>query len=185
MVLGEPGDPNKKQPKARAEASSAIAEFDLAQTWNDIPKPVRYGVPAILVALIAYMYSGGGEASQPYQDRATDLVRAVIKNNKSGVVAYATTSTADAAGKWFDLMHAQVEQNQIGSDVSIVPNLFSGNAEKDSDITLLVVLSKDSATAAPPVAMTLYMKKDGNNWMLDGEQTLSGAEKAAASTKKK
>ena len=181
MVLGDPESPDMKttSKKPRADEVSGLADFDLAQTWNDIPAPVKYGVPAVLLAAIIWVNFGMGGGSPDYIGRAETIVRAVTTNDKSKVVSLAAPGTAEAAGQWFDLLHTEVEKNQIGSDVNVNPALFNGNAEKDDDITLMVVLSK-IGSSNPPITITLPMKREGSGWMLNGTQCLDAASKAAA-----
>jgi hypothetical protein len=183
MVMGEPESFDMKTTKSRAETSSAV-DFDLAQTWNDIPAPVKYGVPAALLAVVIYLNVGFGGGSPDYVSRANSLIGAVISNNKSKAVSLATTDSAEAAGQWFDVVRGEVEKGQIDSGVSYNPMLFSGNADKDANITLLVVLSKEGSTT-PPVTITLPMTRTDGPWMLDGTQGLDLAQKAAATTPKK
>ena len=181
MVMGEPQSFDMKSTKSKADEVSSLADFDFAQTWNDIPKAVKFGVPGVLLALIGWLNSdmfGGGAPG--YIAQAESIVRAVAANNKDKAVSYATTDTAEAAGQWFDVLHGELEKSEIGSDVSINPALFAGNAEKDEEITLLVVLSKNGG-GGTPVTITLPMKKDGSAWKLEGNKGLSDASKAASS----
>ena len=184
MVLGDPESLDmKSSKKAKPAEVSSIADFDLAQTWNDIPAAVKYGVPGVLLAAILYVNFGGGAGAPDYVGRAESIVRAVTSNNKSKAVSLATADSAEAAGQWFDLLHTEVEKSQISSDVSINPALFSGNPEKDSDISVMVVLS-NPGSSDPPVTISLPMKKAGSNWMLDGTKGLEAANQAAATATK-
>ena len=186
MVFGEPESFDMKSNKSRKDEVSSMADFDLAQTWNDIPAPVKYGVPAALLAAVIFLNAdalfGGG--SPDYVSRANSLIGAVLSNNKSKAVSMATTDTAEAAGQWFDVIRGEVEKNQIGSDITYNPMLFSGNAEKDANITLLVVLTKAGSTD-PPVTINLPMKREGGPWMLDGTQGLDLAQKSVATSRPK
>jgi hypothetical protein len=179
MVMGEPQSFDMKSSKSRADEVSSLADFDLAQTWNDIPKAIKFGVPGVLLALFGWLYLDFGGGSPDYIGNAESIVRAVAKNDKNKVVSYATTDSANAAGEWFDMLHGELEKSEIGSDVAINPALFAGNAEKDEEITLLVVLSKNGG-GGNPVTITLPMKKDGTSWKFEGNQGLEGAKKAAA-----
>ena len=182
MVLGEPQSFDMKSNRPRAEASSGVADFDLAQTWQDIPKPVKFGVPAVLLAVVGYLYLDFGGSSPSYISRAESIVRAVTNNDKAKAVSYATSDTAEAAGQWFDLLHTEIDKSQIGSDAVINPALFSGNADRDSEITLMVVLS-NPANSNPPVQISLPLKKEKGSWMFDGTRGLESAAKSATPTK--
>jgi hypothetical protein len=181
MVLGEPESFDMKTNKSRADEVSSLADFDFAQTWNDIPKPIKFGVPGVFLALMGYLYIDLGSGSPDYIGKAESIIKAVAANNKDKAVSYATTDSSEAAGQWFDMLHVELEKNDIGSDVSVSPALFAGNAEKDDEITLLVVLSKNGGGGAP-VTITLPMKRDGTSWKLEGNKGLEDAAKAKASS---
>ena len=184
MVLGEPESFDMKSNKERADRGSTGPDFDFAQTWNDIPKAVRFGVPAVLLAVFGYLYLGPGPGSPDYLNQAESIVRAVINNNRSKAISYATTESAEATGQWFDKLHDEITKGQINPDVPVNPALFAGNADLDTDLTLLVVLSNPGSTTAP-VTLTMPMKKDGGYWKFDGIRGLEGALKAAATSKTK
>ena len=184
MILGEPGSNDPKQTKSRAEKTASAADFDLAQTWNDTPKPVKYGVPAVLLAVIGYLSLGPGESSPGYFARAESAVRAVASNDRSKAVSHASSNSTEAAGKWFDLWRGEMEKSRIGSDVAINPALLNGNPDRDGEITLLVVLPK-AEPAGPPLTITLTMKRDGSSWTIDGNKSLASAESDIAASKKK
>jgi hypothetical protein len=181
MVMGEPESFDMKSSKSRGDEPSSLADFDFAQTWNDIPAPVKYGVPAALLAVVIYLNVGSFGGSPDYFSRASSLISAVISNNKSKVVSMSSTDSAEAAGQWFDMIRAEVEKNQIGSDATINPALLNGVPDKDANLTLMVVVSKAGSTDAP-LTYTLPMKRDGSNWVLDATQGLELAQKAAATT---
>jgi hypothetical protein len=178
MVLGEPESYDMKTNKSKADEVSSLADFDFAQTWNDIPKPIKFGVPGVFLALMGYLYIDFGSGSPDYIGKAESIVKAVAANDKTKTVSFATTDSSDAAGQWFDMLHGELEKNDIGSDVSINPALFAGNAEKDDEITLLVVLSKNGGGGLP-VTITLPMKRDGSSWKFEGNKCLEDAAKAA------
>jgi len=185
MVMGEPQSFDmKSSSKARPREVSSVADFDFAQTWNDIPKPIKFGVPAVLLALFGYMFLDLGGSSPDYIAQAESIVRAVVSNDKSRAVSYATSDSADATGQWFDMLHGAIEKNEIGSDVTINPALFAGNAEKDDQITLLVVLAKPGGTGEP-ITLTIPMKKDGSSWKFEGNKGLEDVTKSLAASPKK
>jgi hypothetical protein len=182
MVMGEPESFDMKSTKTRKEeASSSLADFDLAQTWNDIPAPVKYGVPAAILAVVIYLNVGLGSSSPDYFSRAQSLINAVISNNKSKVLSMSSADSAEAAGQWFDLIRGDIEKNQISGNVTISPALLSGVPDKDANLTLMVVVSKTGSTD-PPLTYTLPMVRGGGGWVLDGTQGLDMAQKAAAAT---
>ncbi len=184
MVMGEPQSFDMKSSKSRADEVSSLAEFDFAQTWNDIPKGVKFGVPAILLALFGYLYIDFGSGVPGYLGQAQSLLYAVTVNDKSKAVSCSTAESADSAEKWFDLMHGELEKNSIGSDVAINPALFAGDAEKDSEIVLLVVLARPDGAGAP-VTLTLPMKRDGDAWKFEANKGYENLVLATRPTKNK
>ena len=183
MVLGDPESLDMKSTKkSRPVEKASKADFDLAQTWNDIPAPVKYGVPGVLLAAILYLNFGTGDGTPDYVGQAETFVSAVTNNNKSKAVSLAAADSAEATGQWFDLLHSQLEKNQIGSDVPVNPSVFSGNPDTDSAIVLMVVLAKPGSTN-PPVTISLPMKRAGSGWTFDGARGLEFANSAAASAK--
>ncbi len=183
MVLGDPQSFDMKSTTKAHANRSARPDFNLKQTLEDIPKPVKFGVPAVLLAVFGYLYLGPGPASPSYLESAESLVKAAANNDKSKVVSYSTPDSAEAAGQWSDLVHAELEKAQVNPSTAVNPAVFSGDAEKDSDLTLLVVMT--GAGTGPPVTLTLPMKKDGSSWKFDATKGLEGAAKQAASTKNK
>ena len=184
MVLGEPESFDMKTNKSRADEVSSLADFDFAQTWNDIPKPVKFGVPGVLLAVFGWLYLRPEPGAPDYIGQAESLVRAVATNDKSRAVSIAIEGTAADADKWFDIMHNEFEKSSIDPNVTINPQLFAGNAEKDAEITLMVVVAKDGGTS-PPVTVTLPMKRDGSSWKFDGAKGMEGTAKMNTSKNKR
>jgi hypothetical protein len=182
MVMGEPESYDMKTNKSRDEVSS-MADFDFAQTWNDIPAAIKFGIPGVLLAVLGWIYLAPATGGPDYLSNAESIARSVASNDKSRAVSYATTDSADAAGQWFDLIQGELKKNDIGSDITVNPALFSGNADSDSEITLLVVVTKASGAGAP-VTITMPMKKDGSSWKFEGNKGLEDAARASAKNKK-
>lgn len=164
MVLGEPQSFDMKSTKSRADEVSGLADFDFAQTWSDIPKFIKYGIPAILLAAFGYLYIDFSGGTPNYLTSAQSIVQAVAGNDKSRTLSYASSGTNDGAEKWFEMLHADFEKSGIDSKSPVNPQLFSGNAEHDSEISLMVVMSGSSGT----VSVSLPMKKEGEAWKLEG-----------------
>lgn len=183
MVLGEPESKEPKHSKQPDEVASIVEDFDLAQTWNDIPKPVRYGVPAVVLCTLAWLTFGGGETTPIYVTQAELTVLASTSNNRSRAMSYASPESAEAVGKWFDLMHGELEKNHIGSNVIIFPQLLSGNPATDSELTVIVQVSKPGPVTVP-AAIGLAMKKNGADWVVNGTKSLAIAEMEVAEAKK-
>ncbi len=186
MVLGEPESFDMKTNKSRADEVSSLADFDLAQTWNDIPAAMKYGVPGVLLAVILYLNFGSmiSSGKAEHENRAEAILKSVISNNKSKFVAFATPDSAESAESLFDLLHGDVEKGQFGSDALISPQLFNGAPEKDSDLTMLVVVSKNGGTEGP-MTVTIPLKKGSSgDWLLDATSALTAAQSAATPKKK-
>jgi hypothetical protein len=182
MVLGEPESYDMKTSKSRADEVSSLADFDLAQTWSDIPAPVKFGVPAILLAIIVFL-NWPVDNKLEHENRAQAIMQAVIANKRETFVSYATADSAEAAGQMFDLLHGEVEKGQFGTDSTISPQLLSGSPEKDGDIVMLVVLSKPVGTDLITVNMPLK-KADGGDWLLEGSAGLTTAQASSKQQKK-
>ncbi len=178
MVLGEPGGSGSK--KAAKSYSAPAVDFDLTQTWNDVPKPAKIGVPAVVMLLAGWMMVPAS-SSLAYQDQAEVVGRALLNGDRSGVVASATSNTSEAAGKWYDLMHVPIAEKGPGSSTSeaVRASLMSGNAERDSDLNLGVVITTDTVATN----FNLLLTKDGSRWKFDGAKALDEAERAAATIK--
>jgi hypothetical protein len=134
-----------KSNKSRADEVSSLADFDLAQTWNDIPAPVKFGVPGLLVAIVLFL-NWPSASKLEYESRAEAIMQSLIANKRDQFVSYATSDSAESAGQMFDLVHGEVEKRQYGSDAKISPQLLSGVPEKDGDIIMMVVVSKNNST---------------------------------------
>jgi hypothetical protein len=186
MVLGEPESFDMKTNKSRADEVSSLADFDLAQTWNDIPAAIKYGIPGVLLAAIFYLNFGSlfSSGKAEHESRAEAIIQAVTSNNRGKLIGYATPDSAESAGQFFDLIHGEVEKNQFGSNTTVSPQLFSGVPEKDSDITMLVVVSKNGGTE-PPMTFTIPLKREtvGSPWLLEGNAALLMAQGSGSKKK--
>ncbi len=181
MVLGEPESFDMKTTKSRADDVSGMADFDFAQTWNDIPAPVKFGVPGVLLAIILWLNFGSmfGSTKAEHESRAESIVRAVVDNNKSKFVGFATSDSKEAAEQLFDALHAEVEKGQFTSGANISPQLFQGTPEKDSTIAMLIIVSKDGNTTDPPLTVNMTLNKDGSGaWLVDANASLQAVQSA-------
>ncbi len=174
MVLGEPGGSGAK--KAGKSYSAPAADFDLSQTWKDVPRPAKFGVPAVVVLFAGWMMFPAS-STLAYQDQAEVVGRALLNGDRSKVVALATPTSSEAAGKWYDLMHVPIAEKGPGSSdyEAVRASLMSGNPERDSDLSLGVVITTDTVSTN----FSLFMVKDGGTWKFDGSKALDEAEKAA------
>ncbi len=174
MVLGEPGSPAKG---SRPRVAAPTVDFDLAQTWQDVPRPAKIGVPAVVLLLAGWMYFPAG-SSVAYQANAEAIGRALLKGDRSTVVAMATPESADAAGKWYDLMHEPIAQTGPGTvgAGSVQASLISGNGDQDSSLNVGLILATDTITKGFGIQL---VKTDGR-WKLDGTKSLDEFERANA-----
>ncbi len=180
MVLGEPGAPDKHQPKPRSQSTGP--DFDPAQAWKDVPLPVKVGVPAVLVLLLGWWFNPFGGGGPEYQGRAEGIIQALAANDKAKAVSYALPATADAAGKWFDLMRGEVEKKKVGKDVSMSVALFDGNPASGDALTLWCIVYDNEIGTSSTVPLNLQMKRDGGLWKFDGSSTLAEASKATVAS---
>jgi hypothetical protein len=182
MILGEPESLEPKPTKPHKEEVSSIVDLDFAQTWRDIPAPVKYGVPAALLAAVVYLTVGFFGAGTPDYFRHAHLTaRTLIDNDKSKAVSLATRSSAEAAGQWFDLMRSEIVKCRMDSSVRVDTALFNGNPEKDSSILLNVILSKPGSPENVQMSLPLLALADGT-WALDANRALELAQGAAATS---
>ena len=176
MVLGEHSDPAKPQ---RSRAPVAAADFDLAETWRDIPAPVKVGVPAFVLAFLLWQFNPFGGGGPAYQGRAEEVIRALACNDRARALSFATASTAEKAGKWFDLLHDQVEQKKVGTDYSLSVTIFSGDPGKgDTTLTLWGILYNNELGSESTVPVNIIMTLDNGTWKLDGDKTLEEGAKS-------
>ena len=180
MVLGEPGGSGIKK-SAKSHPTLPAVEFNLAQTWQEVPKPAKFGVPTAFVLLTGWMLFPSMSSTLAYQDQAEVVARALLNGNRSKVVGLATPSTAEAAGKWYDLMHAPIAEKGAGSAVGepVRASLMSGNPERDSSLGLGVVIMTDTVSTN----FNLKMVNDGGRWKFDAATALDEAEKLASAIK--
>jgi hypothetical protein len=182
MVMGEPESFDMKTTKSRADEVSSLADFDLAQTWNDIPTPVKYGVPGVLLAAIIFLNWPVSNKIE-HESRAEAIMQAVTANKRDTFISYATPDSAEAAGQMFDLIHGEIEKGQFGNDSKISPQLLSGTPEKGGDITMLVVISKNGSSDLLTVNMPMK-KGDNGDWLLEGNAGFQTAQQSSSSSKK-
>lgn len=182
LVLGEPGQAGKKKERSRAQTASTGSgvDFDLKEMWSGVPAPVKLGLPAVAVALLAwqFLFSGSG-GSASYLTRSEAIGHAVVAKDKGRVTSLATADTAEAAGKWFDLMAEQATKQGLGADAFVSPALLAGNAEADPSLVVLLSITGGIGGEQKMLSTTLHMKRTGGSWQFDGQQSLAEAEKAA------
>ncbi len=179
MVLGEPGSP--KSGRTNYKTSLPAADFDLAQTWQDIPKPAKYGVPAVLLLVAGWMWFPSMASGFAYQDQAEEIALALLNGDRSKVVANATPDSAEAAGRWYDLLHTPIAEKGTGSvqSESVQAALLDGNPEHDSSLNMGIIVLTDTVSSN----FNLQMVKSGGQWKFDAAKSLDEAEKANSSVK--
>ena len=171
IELGEPGTKVHRKPRA------AEPRFDLAGTWRDVPRPARFAAPAACVVLLGWMLLPSA-AVLPYKDQATAVGRAVLDGDRPGVVASATPASAEAAGRWYDLVRGPIAERGTGpaGGRTVTAALFAGNPEHDSSIEMSVIVATDKGTSS----FNLPMVQEGGRWLVDGARSLDEARKAAS-----
>lgn len=180
MVMGAPGEVDKKgRARPKVKHTKPGEEFTFTQAWEDIPKAAKIGVPLFLVALLAWMFTPRSETTD-YQDEANAIVTGVIHNDRAKVVSAGSSATGEAAGKWFDLLHTQIEKQGVPANATIATALFNGNPEKDTSVVMMAVVAGET-----PMGIRVHMVKDNGAWKLDGAASLTDAEGAIASMSKK
>ncbi len=175
MILGEPGRSSSKK-AARTYASAPSVDFDLAQTWRDAPKPAKYGVPSACLLVGAWFLMPSFSSGLAYQEQAEVVGRAILSGDRAKVVATATPATAEAAGKWYDLVHAPIAAKSPGAvtNESVHASLVSGTPETSGLVNMSVIIVTDTVATSIDVEMS---KEDGV-WKIDGAKSLTDAERA-------
>jgi hypothetical protein len=188
IELGPPGQPDKNQNQSYSRKGKGVAmrpelDFDLKQTLLDLPIPVKVAVPVVLLGILYFTFFNGPSAPD-YKSRAETIAMALASNDRSRILSYGTADSSEATGKWFDLMHGQLEKLNIGSSVSVNSALWSGNPSKDGDILMQVFMSNSGGTASAP-PMNLHLKKGPDGvWLLEGNKSLGDAEQILAAASK-
>ncbi len=183
LMLGEPGVPDRKANR-HAEATKASADFNLDETLKNIPAPVKYGVPVVVLAAVLWVNFPMGAGEPDYMRSTEQIVKAVIANDKPGVLSHASDKTSEAAGKWFDLVHEAFAKQNVAANALAIPTLWGGNPDKESDIQMAVIVVDPTTKAQFPVPINLFMTRSGSGWLVDGTKTFGDAEKPFASLKK-
>ncbi len=186
MNLGEPGSPDKKGNRhaEKSRSAAAASEFNLSETLANIPPAVKFGVPAVVLGAFLWMNFKPGPGEPDYVKSTTDVLKAVAANNKAQVLTYASQPTADAAGKWFDLVYGQLEQKKLAAHANPIATLWGGDPEKGTDIQMMVIVSDSVTNEQFPLPINVFFSKAGDRWLIDGNKTFGDAEKNFATLKK-
>jgi len=182
LILGEPGVPDRKANR-HAEAAKASADFEFSDALKKIPAPIKFGVPIAALAAALWMQFGPGPGAPDYLQSSERIVKAVAANDKSRVLSFASDGSADATGKWFELVHDAFSKQNVAADSYIVSSLWGGNPEKGTDIQVAVIVSDPATSKQFSIPINLAMTKAGGSWAFDGTRTFADAEKLFASTK--
>ena len=174
MVLGTPEDPAKA---SKTRMAAPEIDFDLAATWQNVPRPAKIGVPAMVLLVAGWMVFPWNTAPD-YESGAQAVGHALLVGDRSGVVALATPESADAAGKWYDLVHTSIAETGPGSvnSSSVLASLLSGNAEHDSSLGIVILLGTDTVNKT----FTLPLVKADGAWRFDANKCLDDAQQAEA-----
>lgn len=180
MILGELGA-SASQKTAKLRLSFPTPEIDLSQTWRDVPKPAKFAVPTAFVLLSSWMLFPASSPSFDYHDQAKVIAEALLHGERSKVVELATSASAEAASKWYDLLSAPIAKKGAGSssDNAVRTALMTGNPDRDSLLNMAVTITIDTMTTT----LSLNMVNERGHWKLDATSSLDEAQRAASTIK--
>ena len=175
MILGEPGH-GKITGKQRRETQAV--EIDFAQTWRDLPKPAKFGVPSALVLLAGWMLFPDLSSGRSYEGAAEVIGRAILDNDRAKVIAQATPATAQEADRFFDQIHDSLVKKVAGPVIkgTVTSSLLDGNPEKGGYLTVAVIFTVEET----PTAVKLEFVQDQGQWRFDAVRSLEDSTRAAA-----
>ena len=181
MILGGPNDPASRK-RANARATSSGVNLDLGQAWRKIPRAAKMALPLAVVLIGGLVFVVSGRSFGPdYQERAEIIGRALLRGDKDEVMNSATSQSAPAAGRWYDLTRPLIAAKGGGSAAAedVKTDLLNGNPDRDSTINVNLVVSSNNVSTN----VLLQMVYDGGHWKIDGTRTLGDAQQALESLK--
>ncbi|WP_169978034.1 hypothetical protein [Tautonia rosea] len=191
IVLGDPNDPKKGRRRKKAESGPAIDfDFDVRRMIQDIPKPVRIGVLAlVVVAAVGYGASSVlGSLGTPtdVKGRSALVADLFVDNKLAELQALAKPGTGDDLAKWHETMRpklnyegARRSRGDVATDGAI---MNEGSSEAWSFGTLAVVRPDPTSGGAASddgpknaLSLSLYWTRENGEWLLDGSRCLQEA----------
>jgi hypothetical protein len=171
LVLGEPGSKEEKAKRARPAREAVDIDVEaLLRKWS---KPARIAGAVILALVLLWLYLPTGASGSRILDTSQSVASAVTANDKGKVVALATKGTAEPAGQWFDLLHAQLEKDRVAPNADVLALLQLSGGEREGTATVMSTVATDGSASVPPtVSFTLVLRREDGRWALDGQQTL-------------
>ena len=167
IELAGPGAPAQRRPQAPGP------RLDLTGAWRDVSRPARLGAPALCVVLLGWMLLPSA-SDLPCNDQAAAVGQAVLDGDRDQVLASATPGSAEAAGRWYDLVRGPIAGPAAGGTVAAL--LFAGNPERDASVEMSVTV----ATEKGSTSFNLAMVKEGGRWLIDGARSLDEARAATS-----
>lgn len=179
LTQGEPVTEDKAGDTSRTHDAFSLADWSLSRTWKHTPTVAKVGVPLALLLVLAVRFLTPAPSNPPFMVHGEAILRALKANDRDRVMELAAPDTAEAAGAWFDLVRGQIERRDLREDIFTSVLVYSGNADKDSSLVLMGILSAGSDRAVL-MAAPMHVRQEDGDWVLDGTKTLADAEQAAA-----
>lgn len=173
--------PERAEVDATTTKAARRLEFDWAETWAEVPWSLKVALPVVLVLAGFMAWALPAYRPASFLKRGEAIVRGIAANDRERVIDLATSDTLDAAGEWFDLMRLHLEEAEIGQDVFVSVTVYSGNPEKDTAVTIVGMLLAENSRSEQPLPMFIHLRRVGQEWSLDGAESLAIAQRNAAS----
>ena len=184
MMLGDPNAPKKgRRKQAQAQRSEPI-DLDFGRMIRDIPRPVRLGVPILLIAgLLVYVaarFIGSLGVPEDVTGRSQYVGELFADNALEELRAITAPGTAEDLDKWYEAVRPKFsfEGPRSASDaVSVTTSVFENDGARCRAFAAIIAMgapppssSAPNGAETPSNSVTLelaWIKKDGE-WLLDG-----------------
>lgn len=182
IVLGEPGSHKAK----RVEPKDMPVEMDLGKVLRELPKGVRYGVPALLAVLLLGMLvsriAGSFGLAGDLPTRAAYVGELFADLQLDGIRNLTTPETVPQIEQWYNRVRPQLNfegPRKSKDDVTSLAQVFREEETTAVTFTALHVTNpKPPASAARGAApqndltIELAWVWKGGRWLIDGKGTL-------------
>lgn len=189
ITLGDPADAAKK--KKKEEMRLEPVEIDPGKIFKSLPKPVRYGVPTLVILLLGgliasrIMAAMGLGADLP--TRATFVGEQFVDEKLEAIQELTTPDTREDVKKWYDRQRTRLNHKGprvTPEDVTVLGQVFNESGGNAVTLTALHVTKpktppSSTSSRGPQNDLTIEIAWvwKGGRWMIDGKNTLSAADR--------
>jgi len=168
----------RRQRKQRQQASEPI-EIDFGKLIKGIPKPVRYGLPAVAAAAILLVYAARliGSLGVPTDlaSRATYVGELYAAEDLQGLLELTTSATTRELEDWYEDLRPRLNPDAEADQIVVA-------AEEMGDGRTLVSLTAIGAPPPPPPSgnrppasnsqvLELYWTESDGSYFINGRKT--------------